>query len=81
MIDPRVSRNPVGLIRMKKKDGTFLFSDAECERWIEVIVDRAKAAWLEEKPPEGKARGEAAGKEPAARKATGRGKLFWVDSE
>jgi hypothetical protein len=56
MIDPCVSKNPVGLIRMKKKDGTFLFSDTECERWIEVIVDRAKAAWLE-----GKACGEAGG--------------------
>ncbi|MDR1175363.1 MAG: hypothetical protein LBK83_07845 [Treponema sp.] len=81
MIDPRVSKNPVGLIRMKKKDGAFLFSEKECERWIELIVERTKKLWSEEEPREGKERGEAAGSEPAVWKPTGRGKLFWVDSE
>jgi hypothetical protein len=81
MIDRRISKNPVGLIRMKKKDGTFLFSEEECERWIEVIVDKAKRLWAEEKPPAGKGRGEAARQEAAVWKPSGRGKLFWVDSE
>jgi hypothetical protein len=78
MIDPEISSNPVGLIRMKKKDGSFLFSEAESERFIEVILDRAKEVWAREKVPEGS---KAAGRGTAFGKPTGRGKLFWVDSE
>jgi hypothetical protein len=48
MIDPRICKNPVGMIRMKNEDGTWLFSEAECLRRIEVILCRAKKIWLEE---------------------------------
>jgi hypothetical protein len=72
MIDPGISRNPVGLIRMRNKNGTFIFSEDECERWIELILDRAKKMWIKEKLPAGSGR--------AVWKPTGRGKLFWVDS-
>jgi hypothetical protein len=33
---------------MKNRDGTWLFSEAECLRRIEVILNRAKVIWLEE---------------------------------
>jgi hypothetical protein len=81
MIDPGISKNPVGLIRMRNKNGAFIFSDDECERWIELILERAKKRWAAEKPPEGTGRGKAAGSGRAVWKHTGRGKLFWVDSE
>jgi hypothetical protein len=82
MIDPRISRDPVGLIRMKGKGGAFLYSEKECERWIEMILlDRAVKLWAKEKPPELEQRKEPAGSNPVFGKPTGRGKLFWVDSE
>jgi hypothetical protein len=71
--------NPVGMFRRKNQDGTFLFSEEECLRMIGVILDRAEKAWREAGPPAGN--GKAAGSEPAAWQPTGRGKLFWVDSE
>jgi hypothetical protein len=81
MIDPRMYGNPVGMFRMKNKDGTFLFSEEECLRRIGVMLERAEKAWREAGPPEGNGIGKAAGSEPAVWKPTGRGKLFWVNSE
>jgi hypothetical protein len=86
MIDPEISKNPIGLIRMKKKDGSFLFSEAECERWIEVILEKAEELWAKGKSPEGKPPepgkpGAADGGRFAPWKPTGRGKTFWLDSE
>jgi hypothetical protein len=48
MIDPRICKNPIVMFRMKNKNGTWLFSEAECLRRIEVMLDRAKKIWLEE---------------------------------
>jgi hypothetical protein len=86
VIDPEISSNPIGLIRMKKKDGTFLFNEAECERWIELILEKAKEVWAkgkgpEEKKPEPERSGTSGGNEFVPWKPTGRGKLFWIDSE
>jgi hypothetical protein len=48
MIDPRIGNNPVIMFRMKNKDGTWLFSEEECLRRIEVMLERAKKIWREE---------------------------------
>ncbi|MDR1230718.1 MAG: hypothetical protein LBK61_04885 [Spirochaetaceae bacterium] len=48
MIDPRIGNNPVVMFRMKNKDGIWLFSEEECLRRIEVMLDRAKKIWREE---------------------------------
>jgi hypothetical protein len=66
---------------MKKKDGEFLFNEMECERWIEVMIDRAIKLQAAERPQEKEERGKAAGDGSAGWKPTGRGKLFWIDSE
>jgi hypothetical protein len=77
VIDRKIGIDSVNLIRMRNKDGSFLFSGEECLRYIEVLMDRSK------KPPEGKP----GGRNPAGSgsvyiwKPTGRGKLFWTDSE
>ncbi|MDR0731640.1 MAG: hypothetical protein LBF63_08225 [Treponema sp.] len=87
MLDPRIAKDPVRLIREKKKDGEFLFTQEECERWIEMILfDRAVALWAKEKPPELERREKsvrtaAPAPTPVFWKPTGRGKTFWVDSE
>jgi hypothetical protein len=49
MIDPRICKNPVGMFRMKNGDGAWLFSEAECLRMIEVLLDRAKKIWDKER--------------------------------
>jgi hypothetical protein len=49
MIDPRIGNNPVVMFRMKNKDGTWLFSEEECQRRIEVMLERAKKIWAEER--------------------------------
>ncbi|MDR0584593.1 MAG: hypothetical protein LBG57_09640 [Treponema sp.] len=46
--------------------------------WIEVMLERAKKIWSEERGPD---KSGTARREPAFGKPTGRGKLFWVDSE
>jgi hypothetical protein len=48
MIDPRICNNPVVMFRMKNKKGSWLYSEAECLRMIELILDRAKKIWREE---------------------------------
>lgn len=84
MFDPRIARDPIRLIRQKNKDGSFILLQEECERWVELVLfDRAIALWNKEKPLELEeleklVRGL---REPARWKPTGRGKLFWIDSE
>jgi hypothetical protein len=75
-IDPRIAKNPIGIIRMKNKDGGFLFSEEEC--LLAVFVDRAKQL---EKAEEGKRIGFSASDKMSYYKDTGRGWLFWIDSE
>jgi hypothetical protein len=77
-IDSRIAKNPIGIIRMKNKDGGFLFSEEECLRLLAVFVDRAKQL---EKAEEGKRIGFSASDKLSFYKATGRGLLFWRDSE
>jgi hypothetical protein len=82
MITPNICKESVGLIRIKKKDGSFLFDDAECERLLEVYIDRVAGERPSGvRPPEREKIGKAAGDAPAFWKPTGRGRLFWVDSE
>jgi hypothetical protein len=76
MIDPRICKNPVILIRMRKNDGAYLYSGEECLRLVEIYLNRAKKIWSEEMERKATARHE-----PAFGKPTGRGKLFWTDSE
>jgi hypothetical protein len=52
MIDPRICKNPVAMFRMKNEDGTWLFSEEECLRRIEVMLERARKIWIEELFPE-----------------------------
>jgi hypothetical protein len=78
MIDPRVCRNPIALIRYRDKNGGYLYSEEECSRLLEVYLDRAKKLWKEEAET-----ARAQKRKPAlpAEKRTGRGRLFWIDSE
>jgi hypothetical protein len=80
MTDPRIYTNPVPLIRYKGKNGSYLYSEDECRRLLEIFLDRAKKVWEEEKGKEGKP-GLAIGRELPAYKPGGRGRLFWIDSE
>jgi hypothetical protein len=48
MIDPRIRGNPVVMFRMRREDGAYLFSEAECQRRIEVMLERAKKIWSKE---------------------------------
>jgi hypothetical protein len=66
---------------MRGKDGSFLYSERECLNLIELILDRARNLWSEEASRERGERGRAAGAWAAPGKPTGRGKLFWIDSE
>lgn len=47
MLDPSLG-NPVRMIRMKNPDGTWFFTEEECLRRIEVILERAKQVWRAE---------------------------------
>ena len=78
MIDPRICRNPVVIFRIKNKGGSYLYSEQECLNWIEVMLERAKKLWSEER---GQYQSGPARREAAFGKPTGRRKLFWVDSE
>ena len=78
MIDPRICKNPVLIIRYRNKDGGYLYSEEECLRLLEIYLDRAKKIWEEEAGP---ARARKRGQTLPAWKRTGRGRLFWIDSE
>ncbi|MDR1585911.1 MAG: hypothetical protein LBS57_00495 [Treponema sp.] len=52
MIDPRIGKNPVAMFRMKNEDGAYLFSEEECLRRIEVMLERARDIWIEEQVSE-----------------------------
>jgi hypothetical protein len=78
MIDPRISTNPVAIIRYRNKKGEFLYSEEECLRLLEIYLDRAKKLWKEETET---ARARKRGPEAPAWRPTGRGRLFWIDSE
>jgi hypothetical protein len=80
MIDPRICKDPITLIRFQKKDGSFLYTGEECLRLLEVYLDRAKTVWIEEKIEE-RERPRKAAESLGAWKPTGRGRLFWTDSE
>jgi hypothetical protein len=78
MLDPRISSNPVAIIRYRNKTGGYLYSEEECSRLLEIYLDRAKKLWQEEGElmPARKR-----GANPPAWNRTGRGRLFWIDSE
>jgi hypothetical protein len=78
MIDPRICGNPITLIRYKNKNGEYLYSREECLRLLEIYLDRAKKVWKEEARA---APAHKRGPAPPAWKGTGRGRLFWIDSE
>ena len=52
MIDPRICRTPVVIFRIKNKAGGYLYSEQECLNWIEVMLDRAKKIWSQERGQE-----------------------------
>jgi hypothetical protein len=76
MMDPPIGKNPVAIIRYRNKDGEFLYSREECERLLELYLDRAKKLWEEEAKT-----AQQNGPILTAWKETGRGRLFWIDSE
>jgi hypothetical protein len=78
MIDPRICKNPVVIIRYRNKNGGYLYSEEECLRLLEIYVNRARKIWEEEA---GTAHVRERGQNLPAGKRTGRGRLFWIDSE
>jgi hypothetical protein len=72
-IDSRIAKNPITIIRMKSSDGGFLFSEDECLRLLAVFVEKSRK--LEKKAQPEKNIGW------LGYKPTGRGRLFWRDSE
>jgi hypothetical protein len=78
MLDPRISKMTIAIIRYRNKNGGFLYSEEECSRLLEFYLDRAKKLWKEEA---GTAQTQQRAPELPAWKRTGRGRLFWIDSE
>jgi hypothetical protein len=68
MTEAPIGKDPIGIIRFPKQDGEFLYSREECERLLGLYLEKAKKTWEE----------AAAG---TAGKPTGRGRVFWIDSE
>jgi hypothetical protein len=80
MTDPRIYTNPIPIIRHKRKDGTFLYSEEECLRLLEIFLDRAKKVWKEEAAEKGRPADTVIRGVPVF-KPSGRGRVFWIDSE
>jgi hypothetical protein len=81
-----ISQNPAAIMRLKRPDGRYLYTDEECYRLTEVWLQRAIKLWetKNKKELEKETRRKL---EELVRlytkpsKVTGRGKTFWVDSE
>ena len=78
-IDTRICKNPIYIIRMKNNDGDFLYTEEECLKLLSVFFDRAKKLAQYEKTEVKKRSGLLA--KVSCYKHTGRGRLFWIDSE
>jgi hypothetical protein len=83
MIDRKLGGDSVTLIRIRKKDGSFLFTAEECLRYIEVLLARKEKAGCVEPPLVEEKEIEKPGNTGQAAwwKPTGRGKTSWIDSE
>jgi hypothetical protein len=62
------------MFRMKNEDGTWLFSEEECLRRIEVMLERAKKIWSEERLLERAENEKALRRGAAPGKPAGRGR-------
>lgn len=80
-VDPHIARNPIYIIRMRNKDGEFLYTEEECLRLLTVYLNRATIQAKQENHEEEKRIGLVAPNQVSCYKDTGRGRLFWIDSE
>jgi hypothetical protein len=48
MLDGRIWKDPLTLVRYRNSNGEYLYSEEECPRLFEVYMERAKKIWKAE---------------------------------